>query len=327
MDWTRGADQGVAYADTNSNTAASEPELEIDCGGCGTTLSVPAHLKTTTCPYCSSPSIVERPASHDRPDPTFVVGFVIDQEQAAAKVRRWIESRGLFARSDFKRAAVELTRGVYLPAYLYSATAHSGYAARIGENYTVTETYTSTDSKGNTTTHTRTRTETEWRNLRGHHSVYVLDVLVTASKGVSNQRLEAIEPYDLRALRRYTSSVIAGWIAEEPSRTRERCFEVARKEAIAKVGKELEDFMPGDSFRDLEYSTRLDDEVVDLVLLPVWSFAAKYDAKHKPVRVLVNGQTGEVAGRVPISSVKVTAAVLIGLGIVLTIIAIIAANQ
>lgn len=301
-------------------TRPAEDQLEISCQSCGATLVVDSHMRTAQCPYCASTSIVERPPSPDRPDPTFVVGFVVDRAHATRAVKRWLRTRGLFARSDFKQAAPEILRGVYVPAYLYGAVAHTRFTAEIGENYTETETYTTTDSKGNTVVRTRTVTRTEWRDLQGRHACYLLDVIVTASKGIRNDVLEQIEPFDLRALQRYSPQLIAGWMAEDPSRSREECFEIAHGESVRTVGTMLEEFMPGDSHRDLRYHTELSDEVIDFVLLPLWTFAVKYDATKPPVRVLLNGQTGEIAGNVPISGTKVTAAILVGLAVVLLIV-------
>lgn len=288
-------------------------ELEISCQACGSTLHLQSNMRTTVCPYCASPNVIERPASDNRPTPTFVVAFVVDQKRAAQAVRDWISRSSLFARSDFKQAAPELTRGVYLPAYLYGALADSDYSAGIGENYTETETYTTTDSKGNTVTRTRTVTKTEWRSLSGEHSCYILDVVVSASHGVTNPALEAIEPFDLRALRRYSPSFISGWLAEDPSRSQDDCFRMAHEESVAKIRTMLENFMPGDSHRNLQFHTSLSQEVIDLVLLPVWSFALRYAEDRPPVQILVNGQTSRVGGKVPISAVKVTMAVLMGL--------------
>ena len=291
-------------------------QVEISCQACGSTLLLDSNLRTTVCPYCASPSVVERPPSANRPAPSFVVGFVVDHDRAAAAVRDWINSSSIFARSDFKKAAPELTRGVYLPAYLYGAVADSNYTARIGENYTETETYTTTDAKGNTVTRTRTVTKTEYRSLSGQHSTYIVDIVVTASAGVTNDALEAVEPFDLRALRRYDPSFISGWLAEDPSRSKDDCFQLSHNESVEKVEQMLHDFMPGDSHRNLQFETRLSQEVIDLVLLPVWSFAVRYAENQSPVQILVNGQTGRVGGKVPISAIKVTIAVLVGLAVV-----------
>ena len=124
----------------------STDTLDLACSACGATLTVEAHLRTAQCAYCDSPSIVERPPSADRPDPTFVVGFVLDRDRAAKLVKRWLKSRW-FARESFRAGGVDKVRGVYLPAYLYAAIADATYSASIGENYTTTETYTTKATK------------------------------------------------------------------------------------------------------------------------------------------------------------------------------------
>ena len=284
--------------------------IEVQCRSCGATLLFEQHLKTAVCPYCDSPSVVERPPTPDRPTPVFVLGFLVEEAAARAAVRRWIARRSLFAHTGLKKATVEKTRGVYLPAYLYSAVARSMFEAEIGENYQVTVTETYTDAQGNTRTRTKTETRTEWRDLTGEHATYLFDVIVSASKGVANPVLEAVEPFDLRALHRYQPVMVAGWPAEEPSRSRAACRELARSEAESLIQRKLAEFLPGDSSRLTGFETRFRDEVTDLLLLPVWSFALRYHEEKPPVRILVNGQTGKTTGKVPLSAVKITLFVL-----------------
>ncbi|TWT91849.1 hypothetical protein [Neorhodopirellula pilleata] len=302
----------------------TQESTEIACQSCGAILNVAANIRSTTCPYCASPSIITRPSAPDRPTPTFLVGFVVNHERATTAVRQWLSRSHLFARSDFKSAVPELTHGIYLPAYLYGAVAHSAYSASIGENYTETETYTTTDSKGKTVRRTRTVTKTEWRPLSGRHASYIVDVIVTASNGVTNEALQAIEPFDLRALRAYSDAYLAGWLAEEPSRTEAACFDFARQETLAQIGGKLPNFMPGDKHRNLQHQTTLTDEVIDLVLLPIWVYAIRYANDQPPIQILVNGQTSRVAGKVPISTTKVAFAVigvLVVIGVVFLIFA------
>lgn len=285
--------------------------IDITCESCGATLRLEESLRTAECAYCASPMVVERPASAERPDPTFVVGFLIDRERAATAVTRWISSRGPFVRSDFKKSTINKTRGVYVPAYLYGAVAETLYEAEIGENYT--KTVTDTDSEGRT--RTRTVTKTEYRELTGIQERYILDALVTASRGIPNEELAEIEPFDLRALRRYTPAILSGWLAEEPSLGRNACLRMAQDESITWVGDELPDFMPGNSHRSLRHSTRLEDEIIDLVLLPVWVFSTRYAEDKPPVRILMNGQTGKLHGKVPLSGRKILATTIIALGL------------
>jgi hypothetical protein len=140
-----------------------------------------------------------------------------------------------------------------------------------------------------------------------------LVVLVSASSGLPNEELEHIEPFDLRALRRYHDALVAGWITEDPSMTQEQCLEQAREEVSSHLDQRLAAFMPGDSLRELTFRTQLHNEALVVCLVPVWVLALRHDPKEPPLRFLVNGQTGKVYGRVPVSWVKVLLAVLVGL--------------
>ncbi|ATB29608.1 hypothetical protein [Melittangium boletus] len=283
--------------------------MNLRCQSCGAELVVAPELRTTVCPYCAAPSVVERPPSVDRPEPVFTLGFALTHQAAGERVKAWLRSRHPWTHSGLKRAPLQDVRGVYVPAWLYSARAESEYSASIGEDYRETETYTTTEN-GKTVTKTRTVTKTEWRSLRGAHAEYVPDVLVTASRGLPNAELEALEPFDLRALARYEPGLVAGWVTEEPSLAREECLAQARAEAEALVARRLAAFMPGDSHRDLRYQMRLEEESLDVCLVPVWVLAARYAPNAPPLRVVVNGQTGEVYGNPPVSWVKVALTVL-----------------
>jgi hypothetical protein len=285
--------------------------VDLACQNCGAALVVGERERTTKCPYCASPQIVQRPATADRPHPTFTIPFALGEGPARELVRGWLKTRGFFRDPKLKTAAITDLRGVYVPAYLYAAVAHSSYSAKIGEDYTETETYTETDSNGNTQTKTRTVTRTEWRRLSGAHASYVMDVLVTASRGLRDDELEAIEPFDLRQVRRHDDALLAGWVAEEPTLAPEECLRAARAEAMQKIGAELDRFMPGDSHQGLQYQTRLEHETADAMYVPVWVLAAAHDPSKPPLRVVVNGQSGAVHGLAPLSALRIALAVAV----------------
>ncbi|NOJ80122.1 hypothetical protein [Myxococcus xanthus] len=300
---------GMAEQSQQTPSAVAGPLLHLGCQSCGARLVLEPALRTTRCPYCAAPAVVERPPVPGVPEPVFALGFALTHMAAKEHVARWLRSRSRFTRSGIRSAAPGEVRGVYVPAYLYSVLAQARYRASIGENYQETETYTTTEN-GKRVTRTRTVTRTEWRSLEGERVSYVADVLVTASKGLDNAELEALEPFDLRGLARYTPALISGWMAEEPSLTLAQCQALARKEAVERVGGLLSRFMPGDSHRDLEHQSRLDWEALDVCLLPVWVLAVRYAEDAPPLRVLVNGQTGAVHGEAPISSWKVLSALV-----------------
>jgi hypothetical protein len=205
---------------------------------------------------------------------------------------------------------------VYLPAYLYSAVARSDYTAQIGEHYTEVETYKKKDENGHETTEMRSVTRTEYRAIAGQHVGYVTDVIVTASAALDQRTLGALEPFDLRQLRRFSPALISGWIHEEFSRDADACMRMSRREAIDAVGDKLRAFLPGDSYSDLHWQTRVDWESLDPVLVPVWVFAVRYRDNKEPLRIVINGQTGRIAGKVPLAWWKIAAAIAVLLAVI-----------
>jgi hypothetical protein len=251
--------------------------------------------------------------------PVFALGFAVEREAATSAVRDWIRSRKM-APIGLRKMAVERLSGVYLPAYLYSATANSRYEASIAEKYKKLR--LDRDDDG---TSIRRSEETEYRDLAGRHVTSLSDILVTASHNVRNEEIEAIEPYELGRLRRYTPALLQGWSAEEVSLSPETCLGHARDEARALVTPLLHEFMPGDGVRSLRHHTEFEEESIDLTLVPVWICTIRYHPQKPPLRILVNGQTAKAGGRMPFSwgklglvllvSAAVLAAAVVGLSL------------
>ncbi len=288
------------------------------CQQCGAGLAF-SGVRTETCPYCASPSFIERPALSGQPDPAFAVAFTGDARWAHDRLFAWLGRRSMFADPALRHARVEDLRGVYLPAYLYSAVARSDYTAQIGEHYTEIETRTTKDEHGNKKTETRTVTRTEYRALSGQHVGYITDLIISASAALDQRTLGRLEPFDLRQLRRFTPALVSGWIHEEYSREAHECSRTSRREAIEAVGDKLRAFMPGDSYSDLQWRTNVEWESLDPVVVPVWVFAVRYRDDKDPLRIVINGQTGRIAGTVPLAWWKIA----IALGLVLAVIAVI----
>jgi hypothetical protein len=251
--------------------------------------------------------VVNRPVTIDRPDPRFAIGFTVDRRRAIEAIRGWLRGRWL-APSGLRQAAAERVQGIYLPAYLYSAAVDIDYSAMVGEAYERTKVELSSKR-------VRRVREIEYRELAGRHASYVADTVVTASRGLGNAELEAIEPFDLTALVAYSPALLSGWIAEEPSLTREDCLRLAREEVRQRAVGIIEGFLPGDEHRGTTCRTTLRDESADLILLPVWVVALRHHPRKPLVRFVVNGQTGRAWGATPLSWPKLAliAATIAGL--------------
>ncbi|MDX2055089.1 MAG: hypothetical protein SFV15_21995 [Polyangiaceae bacterium] len=237
---------------------------------------------------------------------------MIQEGRAQAAANRRI-ARAWLAPQAFRRARAETVTGVYVPTYLYSAHCESDFKVEIGEQYQESETYTTTEN-GRSVQRTRTVTSTEWYPLRGRYSAYV-ERVVSASSGIPNPELEAIEPFDLRALHRFRAETLAGFAAEEASLPTATCWANAREEASAEVGERISKFLPGDSQRSLEQRVDFRNEDLTLALLPVWVLAVRYHPERRVVRMLINGQTGALYVRTPISKYKVLTLAMVVIGL------------
>jgi hypothetical protein len=281
--------------------------MTFSCEQCGATLACEG-ARTATCPYCASSNFVERAGTVV--SPSFVLPHAFDAVGARRRLDAWLRAR-YFVDGRIRRAVVEELRGVYVPAYLYSAVARTTYTATIGEHYHETEEYEHTDKDGKKETRTRTVTRTEHRALSGRHVGYVTDVVVSASAGLPDRELAAIEPFDMRQLRRFAPSFVTGWLAEDYGRNREVCFASSRRAAVEDVGERLRKFMPGDSYSDLDFRTAVEWESMDPLYVPVWVLALCWHADKPAVRVVLNGQSGEAFGKLPLSWWKIAALVLV----------------
>ena len=291
-------------------------QKRFQCKNCGSEVATDPDQRSYTCPFCDSNYVVELPAQSGRRAPEFIIGFGVTPEQAEAHFRQWIGDNAWFRPGDLKGTQLaDKIRGVYLPFWGFSMLAQSSWNAGIGEYWWRTETYTTTDSKGKTVTRTRQVRETEWWPLSGRHHRYYSGYLVSGSRGLAQAEADRIKPYHLPALKRYEPFYLAGWSCEEYSVAHDAALEICQHEFMHRERQNVERFLPGDTYRDLDVRITFSHINSDLCLLPAYVLTYMY--KDKRFRFLVNGQTGKVAGEKPLSTTRIAiVAVVVALVII-----------
>ena len=180
--------------------------------------------------------------------------------------------------------------------------AESRWSASIGEHWTETETYTTIEN-GKTVTKTRTVQHTEWWDLAGGHHKYYSGYLISGSRGLAQRDAQSIQPFHLAALKRYEPYFLAGWLNEEYSVARDEALNICQQEFGRWEKDNVENFLPGDTYRNLQVQTDFSQINSDLILLPIYVLSYRY--KDKLYRFLVNGQTGKTVGEKPLSWPKI----------------------
>ncbi|MBK6316284.1 MAG: hypothetical protein IPF53_18845 [Blastocatellia bacterium] len=301
--------------------AAAAPSQQISCRNCGATTDFEVTANVLRCAFCGSEQVVAQPSDPNRPTPESILSFVIEEEQARAAYREWL-GNGFFRPGDLtKSASLREIRAVFLPFWAFDARANTQWTAMSGRHRTSVR-QVQTVVNGQSVLRDQQVQETDWFPASGDHVGQYTWELVSASKGLEQAWVDAIEPFNFGELRAYDGKFLLGRGAEEAALDRAQAEDVARKLIEAKEQSECARLVPGDTHRDLRVSTALEDVAAKMIFLPVWLAAFAY--KQKVYRFVVNGQTGKVTGEAPMSYLKVALVVGAVALVVLLIIAIVA---
>lgn len=263
---------------------------------------MPPEAIAATCSFCDSPLVDDERASEpvDR-----LVRFEVPRDRAARLLGRHLQRQWLAPEALRRAARPDELRAVYVPFYAFDATSRTRYRARIGIYWMRTETYTEVEN-GRPVTKTRQVRETDWHPLQGTHVGQWFAHLVSASRGLPEAEANALEPFDVGASVPWAPALVAGLQAEVPTISRLDAEQTAVQELRERAAAAVERrFLPGDVQREVSCDTAATLDDVELVMLPVW--VAVFTGPKGPVRLLVNGQTAEVVGRVPKSARKLVA--------------------
>ena len=287
------------------------------CPNCGAAVDLPPEVVADLCAFCSTP-LVDVGADVEPADR--VAPFRLTKQAAADRLGDVLQAQWLAPEAVRTAGTPERLRGVLVPFWSYEAVARSEWSARIGVWWYRTEVYTTTemvDGKPKTVTRTRRVRETEWFPSSGTHVATYTDHLVSGSRGLSEAEANALEPFDLGPARGFAAELLAGWTAERATISHEEAVEVASAELGERQTGAIGYWLPGDEFGALRVRTRAEVRRAELVLLPVW--IATYAHQGEIFRLLVNGQTGEVVGKAPRSTMKVVGLVLAVIGVLLAL--------
>ena len=283
---------------------------ELRCGSCGGTVVFQGSLTSSACPYCASPIQIDRAEqAKDRIAVDGVLPFLVDHDKAARNLAAWVKSRW-FAPNEFKKySELGSFRSVYASYFTFDASANTDYTGERGTTYTVT-----VGSGDNRHTETRVR----WTYVRGRVHNSFDDLPILANTGLDETKVAALEPWPTERARPYSAEYVAGHLARTYDRTAEQCFEPARQRMEGEIDRTVRRDIGGDRQRVHSQNIQWYDMRFKYLLMPIWLLTVIYEGK--PFQVCINGVTGEVQGRRPISKIKVAFAVLVALIVIVGVV-------
>jgi ribosomal protein S27E len=274
----------------------------------------PAHV-SKSCDFCGSTSLVPYEQTKAPIRPESLLEFKVSESQVREKIRGWYGSHFWAPNALKSRALTDTVKGVYLPYWTFDAQVHADWRAEAGYHYYVTENYT--DSEGNSKT--RRVQKTRWEPAQGSLDHFFDDTLVPASKGVQPDLLRAIEPFPTtNELKPYESAFLSGWVVEQYQidliTAALHSQDIMKRETHIMCANNV----PGDTHRNLQVNADFSGQTFKHILAPIWLLSYNYGATS--YQVVVNGYTGKIAGKYPLSYTKIFFAVIAA--IILVVIAL-----
>ena len=283
----------------------------VKCGGCGAETEFATHQQAGACPFCDTPIVVDQAKTQQRIKPQGLLPFKIPHKEAKAAFTLWV-NRLWFAPNALKKQTTQPDKfkGVYLPYWTYDCDTHSNYVGQRGTHYYVTVTSKGSNGKAVTAQQRRTR----WHNVSGDVAVNFDDILIPATQSLPNDKLNALEPWDLEALVDYQTQYLTGYAAESYQIDIKTGYNTAQKIMATAIRNNICRDIGGDEQRVITVNTHYSNATFKHILLPVWVSAYRFN--QTLYQVMVNARTGEIHGQRPWSWVKIGAAVIVACALI-----------
>ena len=272
----------------------------LTCKNCGATTVFDATDTAACCPYCGSTQVMPVDDQADAMAPGGVVPFEISQEKASQLFKSWLKGKFFAPGAAKKSCEAKSFNGVYLPFWTYDSQTTSPYNVRLGYRHE------RTNSKGETETYY------EYKDFSGIYEKFVDDELVYASKKTDNPYINAVKNFDFKKLRPYSPEFIAGFMAERYTVGLDDGWQIAKQQIKNTLNSEIGSYEKklrhADTVDKLSFSTDFAKVTFKYVLAPIW--ISNYRFNGQVYNFVVNGQTGKVAGKSPVSVPKVIATIV-----------------
>ncbi|KXH81688.1 hypothetical protein [Sporosarcina sp. HYO08] len=288
------------------------------CDSCGAETLLDQDKVADFCSFCGSSHITVSD-HHAGIKPALVVPFQVSEKEAVEKFKVWIRKR-YFAPNELKKTyRLNRLSGAYIPYWTFDADTQSAYVVQVGTYYYVTVTRTVYED-GQPRQVTEQVRKIRWHMESGRYNEFFDDVLVKASENVASGLVKRIEPFHLKDLVDYKMEYLSGFLAERYSISLPTGWQDAQQIIDRRIENGIRGQVYGDIVNITSVSTDYQDITYKHILLPIWISSFRY--KDTVYRFLVNGQTGKVSGKAPISTGKVALVVIAVMMLVAFIIAL-----
>lgn len=275
-----------------SNEFVEGEAVEYQCKNCGAVIITDADTTATTCSFCSAGVVLVDRLSGTLA-PSKVIPFTISKEKAMQAFKKWCRNGLLTPRGFMSANRVKSITGIYVPFWLYDLNCKG----KVEATCTKVKSYTKGDY---------IYTETRYYDVHRGVDLNYLKIPADASEKMDDTLMDKLEPYDYGNLKDFNTPYLAGYIAEKYNYDDRALFPRVQSRVDAYVDSYIRSTLS--EYHSVVFKNRqinMKQKEAYYTLLPVWMVC--YDYEQKEHIFAMNGQTGKVVGKPPISKAKVAA--------------------
>ncbi len=278
---------------TVDEVTGATKEVEIllyKCPSCGAEVITDNTTVSTFCHYCHNPIILEGKLQGEF-SPDGFIPFKKTKDEIKQEFLQWTSKKWFIPNAFFNKKNIEKMSGVYYPYWItdYKVDVNAYINA---EKIRVWRT-------GNTE-----YTERSYYKVQRRGEVELRDITNNALKSADAKLAEAVLPYDYADIKDFNTGYLSGFLAENRDIDKENLTE--RSQDIMKDYSKriIKADVKGYDVVDIKnFDVDIKEEKWRYVLLPVWMLTYK-NSKDDIYYYAVNGQTGEVCGKLPLDNKK-----------------------
>lgn len=279
---------------------ATDESVSVDlvvykCSHCGAEIVTAKSTVATTCAYCGRAiSISDKLVDRFKPD--VVIPFLIDEAKAREIYGNYVKRRKLVPKTFKEKGTIKKIKGIFVPFWLHSFVNETS-ATVYGEKV-------SSSRRGDDKIVTR-----KMYHINIEASGTFKDMPTDALKHMDNELMDALEPFDYQKLKSFNPAYMAGFYAEEYDENEEETLNRAKNRASETMLSHVESEAGDYSHKRIEDSKeKYRDVNSKYAMFPVWMLNVPY--KDKEYVFAINGETGKIVGKLPLSGKKVFSVML-----------------
>ena len=259
------------------------------CKTCGGEIVADDTTGATECPYCGNPVVLSGHFTGAL-KPDLVIPFKLDKKAAVEALNNHYKGKLLLPGVFRDQNHIEEIKGLYVPVWLFDADADADV------HYRASRSRSWSDSEYR-------YTETTYYSVYRSGNIGFENVPVDGSTKMDDTLMESIEPYDISGAVPFQSAYLPGFLADK--------YDVDAEASIARANQRIKQSTE-EAFRStvqgytsvttVDSHVNLQNGKARYALYPVWILNTNWNGQKFTFGI--NGQTGKVAGDLPMDKGK-----------------------